>query len=144
MMAKEHSSNVPSRRQIRDALARHVEAFSGLDRDGWLANFTDEPELIEPADAPARYGREHFAEVIDRVIAAGRVVKLTPVLAIVNGNQVAAHIDVESITGGQVARSSVLEVFTIAEDGRVASIQAFMETADPSSPETWGDEGQRG
>ena len=117
---------MPSKEMIEAAARRYAQCFTAMDREGWLNNFVEEPELIEPADAPLRRGREHFAQSFDGVKAAGVKVVLTPLAIIVNGNEAAVHLKVEIGSGQEIRESSVIEIYTVADDGRIARMRAFL------------------
>ncbi|MEU7811710.1 nuclear transport factor 2 family protein [Pseudonocardia sp. NPDC049154] len=112
----------------REAVERHRALFNAADRAGWLANFVEEPFLEEPVGSPVRHGREHFGAVLDALAAHGvRATIEPPEVLVVNGAEAAAHLRVCSVAGGVESWTSVVEIFTVAPDGRVAGIRAFVE-----------------
>ena len=124
---------MPSKAHILATVERYANAFSARDRAGWLALFTEDVEVAEPADAPIRRGKEVFAQVFDAVYGAGMQVALKPLRVIVNGNEAAVHMQVHVTDGKAATENSVIEIFTVAEDGRIARFRAFLDMPPPNA-----------
>ncbi|WP_213935054.1 hypothetical protein [Rhodococcus sp. B50] len=97
------------------ALERHRLHFNNADRESWLRNVTEIPFIEEPAGSPVRHGCEHFGSVMDALVERGIGATIAPpTLAIVNGDQVAAHLTVTTVAAGIETTSHVIDVFEIA------------------------------
>lgn len=119
---------------VVEALARHRKYFNDADREAWLGNLVDVPFLEEPVGSGVRHGREHFAAVLDGIVDQGFKATIhEPRLLIVNGNEAAVHFTATVVTDTGEVESEVIEVFTVADDGRIAGIRAFLDDV-PSAP----------
>ncbi len=118
---------MPSHDDILQLVERYAATFSARDRAGWLAIFEEDVEVYEPADSPLRRGRAVFAKVFDEVLAAGIEVRLQPLRVIVNGNEAAVHMQVHMVSGGTVTDTSVIEIFTVSDAGRIARFRAYLD-----------------
>ncbi|KTR81937.1 hypothetical protein NS277_15895 [Novosphingobium barchaimii] len=113
--------------QMTAAVHSYARLFSAQDRAGWLALFVDRPIIIEPADAPLR-GREALERAFDDIKAAGVHIALQPLRVIANGHDAAMHMKVRAtLPDGSVHESSVIEIFTFADDGRIEVMRAFLD-----------------
>ena len=109
------------------ALRRHRDRFNDLDREGWLNNFVERPYVEEPAGSEVRFGREHYAAIMDGLLTGTHTAHIEePTLTIVNGSEAAVHYRVTITVDSVTTVSDIIEIFEIAEDGRIAGIQAFV------------------
>ncbi|WP_145010688.1 nuclear transport factor 2 family protein [Mycobacterium marseillense] len=113
-----------NRELVLGALARHRELFNAGDREGWLANLTDEPLLEEPVGGPIRRGREHFARVFDVTHQSPGVVLPEPDIVVVSGREAAISFKAPT-PGGRL--TDVVEIFTVDDDGRVVGVRTFID-----------------
>ncbi|MDR5777306.1 MULTISPECIES: nuclear transport factor 2 family protein [unclassified Caballeronia] len=127
---------MPTAEQVAQAARRYAETISAGDRDGWLAGFTEDAELVEPANSAPRQGRSVFAGIFDAIQASGRRIALRPIRSIVNGNEVAVHMDVRVfLADGRVVENSVIEIFGITDDGRIARLRTFLDSTSGAAPD---------
>jgi hypothetical protein len=111
---------------VRAAVERHRQLFNAGDRSGWLANFVEHPYLEEPVGTPRRQGREAFAAVFDAYQAAGGGRGIPPFDAVVvGGREAALYLDGAPRDDG--ADRAIIEIFEIADDGRVAGSRVFID-----------------
>lgn len=112
---------------MKAAAYEYARCFSAGEREAWLDLFVEEPAIIEPADSAPR-GREALERSFDGAKAAGMRVALEPLRVIANGRDVAMHMRVRAtIPGGSVSENSVIEIFTFADDGRIAWMRTFVD-----------------
>lgn len=118
---------MPTAEQMTAVAHDYARRFSAGDREGWLALFVEQPMIVEPADAAPR-GREALEQSFDGTKAAGVRVALKPLRVIANGQDAAMHMQVQATSpSGDVSETSVIEIFTFAEDGRIAAMRAFLD-----------------
>ena len=118
---------MPTPDAMAAAVRDYARRFSAGDRAGWLGLFVDQPTIIEPADAPPR-GREALEQSFDGTVSAGLRVALTPLRVIANGRDAVMHMQVNlTFPDGRVTESSVIEIFSFADDGRIAAMRAFIQ-----------------
>jgi steroid Delta-isomerase len=124
---------VASPEEMKAAFERHRTFFNAGKRQEWLDNFVDVPFLEEPVGTPVRNGREHPAAVFDMVVQMGLTAVIEEPSRIICGtnNEMAVSF-VANASGpdGPVSSTPVIEIFTIADDGRIAGIRAFVDPAD--------------
>ncbi|MDR5804847.1 nuclear transport factor 2 family protein [Caballeronia sp. LZ001] len=119
---------MPTCEQVAEAAHRYAQTLSAGDREGWLKGFTDCVEVIEPADSAPRRGRSIFAGIFDDLRASGRRLALKPLRIIVNGNEAAVYMSVRIFQpDGNVVAKSVIEIFQVANDGRISRLRTYMD-----------------
>jgi steroid delta-isomerase len=107
-------------------MERHRRRFNAGDRAGWLANFVDEPYLEEPVGTPRRLGRDAFAAVFDAYWAAGGGPGIPPFdVTVVGGREIAIYLEGAPRDDG--ADRAIIEIFEIADDGRIAGSRVFID-----------------
>ncbi|MGE0383095.1 MAG: hypothetical protein AB7Q97_00070 [Gammaproteobacteria bacterium] len=118
---------MPTREQMLARFESHRRAFNARNRAEWLENFVDEPFIQEPADSDMRWGREQYGKTMDAVQSFGSDATIQPPLAAVcNGNDLALHLLIRTTTPGYPPELHIVEIFTFAEDGRIAGVRAFV------------------
>ncbi len=118
---------MPTVEQMTAVAHEYARRFTEGDREGWLALFVEQPTIVEPADAAPR-GREALEQSFDGTKAAGVRVQLKPLRVIANGHEAAMHMQVQAtLPSGDVSETSVIEIFSFAQDGRIAAMRAFLD-----------------
>lgn len=112
----------------RQAVLRHCSLFNDADLSGWLDNFTDSPVLEEPVGTTLREGREALKEMFEAFVAMGVRATMTSIQMIVNWPEAAVRMEVRLQIRTAVQDLEAIEIFTFADDGRVARIRTFVDT----------------
>ncbi len=123
---------MPTPQQMIAAFERHRTLFNAGKREEWLDNFVEVPFLEEPVGTEFRKGREHFAAVFDGVAAAGLTAVIEEPSRLICGTNNELAVCFQATTTGAPGTfvTPVIEIFTIADDGRVEGVRAFV---DPTS-----------
>ena len=114
--------------QIRETVARYVEAVSNGDREGWLATFADGATLEDPVGTPVRKGLEEIGAFFDQIQGQADSVTLTlnaPV--VVCGDEAAFSFKVLVTIGEAKFEIEAIDVMTFDPDARITSQRAYAD-----------------
>ncbi len=126
----EHASKHPA----RDFAIRSIQAVEGKDRESWLAmwdenGIIEDPVGVSPLDPEGQghRGIQKITEFYDKVIAPGEL-RFCIRESFACGNECA---NVGTITtklpNGAVARTELVMVYRISDEGTLLSLRAFWE-----------------
>lgn len=107
---------------------RYLDAFSRGDKEAYLALFTEDGTVEDPVGTDVHRGTEAISAFWDGVRALSPVIELVrtgPVRAA--GDEVAFPMQAISTMGDDRVVVDIIDVFAIAEDGRIASMRAFWD-----------------
>jgi steroid delta-isomerase len=129
----EPSSPGPS---AREASKRSMAAIEAMDRDGWLALFTEDaivedpvgPSMFDP-DGKGHRGKEAIAKFFDTVIGPNDSLKFNVRLSYECGSEVAnvGTIEITLAGGAQVTEVDLVSTYRVAPDGRLEALRAYWE-----------------
>jgi len=129
----EPSAQGPS---AREASKRSMAAIEAMDRDGWLALFTEDavvedpigPSMFDP-EGNGHRGKEAIAKFFDTVIGPNDNLKFNVKLSYECGSEV-ANVGTITITlagGAQVTEVDLVSTYRVAPDGRLEALRAYWE-----------------
>lgn len=121
---------MPTPTSLRRLVERYAAAVSARDVDGVLSLFTEDAVQRDPATAPPNVGREAIATFLRNGIGASKATLFEPLAVHTAGDHVAIdfRVTVTLATGTMVIEG--IEVFTVAEDGRICEVIAYWDDAD--------------
>jgi hypothetical protein len=129
----EPSSDGPS---AREASKRSMAAIEAMDRDGWLALFTEDaivedpvgPSMFDP-EGNGHRGKEAIGNFFDTVIGPNDKLKFNVKLSYECGSEVAnvGTIDITLPGGAQIASVDLVSTYRVAPDGRLQALRAYWE-----------------
>ncbi len=121
---------MPSPEQMTATLARYAESFGARDLDTLVSLFTEDAVQADPANVPANVGQPAIATFFQNAFDASTASSWEATARHVCGDQVGVDFRVEvSMEGGSMTIEGV-EVFTFAEDARIAAVSAYWGDAD--------------
>ena len=117
-----------SSEEMLQAFERYRSAFNVGQRQSVLDCFVEEPFVEEPVGSTVRRGRAQIEAVLDGLAEAGITAQIgVPSSAIAGVNNELAVAFVATATGQTGVRSiPAIEIFTIAPDGRIEGMRAFV------------------
>ncbi len=114
------------------AVGRYSQAFTSRDLESLVALFTDDAVQTDPANGPANVGRQaiatFFQNSYDATTSSSWEAQAVHCCGDVAAVDFVVHVEME----GGSARIEGIELFTFADDGRIASVTAYWGDADMS------------
>jgi steroid Delta-isomerase len=118
---------------IRVTIERYQATFNTGDRDGWLALFTDDAELEDPAGSPPRVGRDGLAAFWDEMHDSDRRDPERTVRMVqgplVCGLEAAWAFELCVPHGEQIAVVEIIDQAVFTDDARIRRLRAFWSEA---------------
>ena len=134
---------------IRSTIERYQTTFNSGDRDGWLALFTHDGELEDPAGTPPRMGRDGLAAFWDlihdsRPHDGDRTVRMVQG-PLVCGLEAAWAFELRIPHGERIGVVEIIDQAVFTNDGLIRRLRAFWSEAtirveplcSPDSGPTW-------
>ncbi len=116
--------------QINDTIERYVAAFRTTDRAGYLALFTDDATVEDPAGSDVKQGAAGIAEFWDFIHELSTNIELRPHGPVCAAPPEAAFpIQIVNDFGGTKMVLDAIDVMVFADDGRITSMRAFWDMA---------------
>ena len=116
---------MPTREQIKAAMATHFDAFNARDKSRWMANFADGMVFEDPVGGPTKVGAEAVRLSWDNSFRNGQSWHIEPVLMQICADQAACHVRNTGIVAGNDVVVDSIEVYTIDDAGKVAYIRTW-------------------
>jgi len=118
---------------IRATIERYQATFNSGDRDGWLALFTDDGELEDPAGSPPRRGRDDLAAFWDHIHEgkpddAERTVRMVQG-PLVCGLEAAWAFELRIPHGERIGVVEIIDLAVFTNDGLIRRLRAFWSEA---------------
>jgi ketosteroid isomerase-like protein len=118
---------------IRDTIERYQTTFNSGDTDGWLALFTDDGELEDPAGSPPRMGRDGLAAFWDQIHDgkrhdAERTVRMVQ-RPLVCGLEAAWAFELRIPHGERIGVVEIIDQAVFSNDGLIRRLRAFWSEA---------------
>ena len=107
-------------------MRRYAAATSSRDADAYAALFTEGASQVDPYPAPARVGRDAIREFIKGSFEACETMRFEPgeVHAVADRVAFTFHITLD-LDGGSRMHIRGVEIFTVADDGLISSVEAY-------------------
>ncbi len=121
---------MPSSEELRQLVDRYCAVTSSGAVDDYVALFTEDAVQLDPASAPAHVGHEAIRAFRQSAVDASRAMRFEA-LAVHTAADYAAidfRVTVELDAGRMII--SGIEVFTVADDGRISAVCAYWDDAD--------------
>ena len=115
---------------LRALVDRYCAAVTARDIDAVVAMFTDDAVQADPASAPPNVGHEAIRAFLQSAVDASASTRFEAVTVHTCGNQVAFDFRVTVGLGTSTMVIEGIEVFTVADDGRIESVTAYWDDAD--------------
>jgi steroid delta-isomerase len=114
---------------IRGMIEAYQATFNSGDREGWLALFTDDGMLEDPAGSPSHKGREGLSEFWDEIHkgrsdGVARRVRMIQGPAVC-GLEAAWAFELQIPLGDKTVMVEIIDQAAFDEDGRIRSLRAF-------------------
>jgi steroid delta-isomerase len=115
----------------RAAVLAHVEHWNAVDKEQWLAIFSDDVIYEDPPGTIAGRGRDVMSSYAwDRSFTDEKRWILEPVVLIACGNEAQVHMRNHGAVAGRPAWVDSIELWAVGDDGLVTSVRAFWEPPD--------------
>jgi steroid Delta-isomerase len=118
---------MPDAAKIRETLSTYVERWNASDKDGWLSLFVEDATQEDPVGGPVNTGHEAIGRFWDLMKGMGDSRLEIAAGPIVCGAEAAMPIRITADVGGTSLALDAVDVMSFAEDGRIASMRAFVE-----------------
>jgi steroid Delta-isomerase len=116
--------------ELRDLVARYAAAVSARDVEGVLALFSDDAVQRDPYGATPNVGAEAIATFLGNAFGAGTATLFEALAVHTAADRVAIDFRVSVTFGSGTMVIEGIEVFTVADDGRIAEVDAYWDEAD--------------
>jgi steroid Delta-isomerase len=120
----------------REMSKRSMAAIEALDREAWLALFTDDavvedpigPSMFDP-EGNGQRGKDEIGAFFDNVIGPNDKIEFKIHSSYECGNEVAnvGTIEITFPGGKQIASVDLVSTYRIGPDGRLVALRAFWE-----------------
>ena len=114
--------SLPTR--VRD----YFDALHEIDRKTFVACFTEDATTRDPYGGPVYEGREGLNKFFDGIEATWQSFEMMPQAAFKGGDRLAVPWQTTAVAkNGKRAEFSGVNVFTVAEDGRIRALDAYWD-----------------
>ena len=124
---------------IRASIERYQATFNSGDRDGWLALFTEDGQVEDPAGSPPRTGRDGLAAFWDEIHhesghnaeRTARAVRMVRMVQgpLVCGLEAAWAFELRIPRGERMAVVEIIDQAGFTDDGLIHRLRAFWSEA---------------
>jgi steroid delta-isomerase len=121
---------VPTSEELRALIARYVSTLNSRDPEAIASLFAEDAAQADPASNPPNVGRDAIRAFFTDSIAASEGWTFAAPLVHTCGNQVAITFQIVVESGGTTMTIAGIEVFTVNDDGLIASVNAYWDDAD--------------
>ncbi|HMD44751.1 MAG TPA: nuclear transport factor 2 family protein [Acidimicrobiales bacterium] len=121
---------MPTAEEMTRALSRYAESFGARDLDTLVGLFTEDAVQADPANVPANIGHHAIRAFFQNAFDASSASTWEATAVHVCGNHVGVdfHVGVTMEAGAMTIVG--VEVFTFADDARIAAVSAYWGDAD--------------
>jgi len=121
---------VPTPQSLRQLVDRYCAAVTSRDVGAMVALFTPDAVQTDPASAPPNVGHEAIRAFFQSTVDASTATTFRALAVHTSGNQAAVDFEVTvAMDGGSMVISGI-EVFSVADDGRISAVTAYWDDAD--------------
>lgn len=121
---------------ITETVTRYLDRLAALDKEGWLALWTDDATMEDPVGSPLKEGKAAIGEFIDGVaqMVDGMETRLAGPVNVC-GNEAAFQFEIRPLVGGERFVVTAYDVMTFDDDARITSQRAFVDHASATPAE---------
>lgn len=114
---------------VRETIEANFRALEARDREGWLATFSPNAVMLDPADAEPRRGAAELGAVFDSICEAISELTLVPEHVWIHGRRAAVKwsITAKNRAGHDIGWEGI-DVFEFMQDGRIEQLTAYYDT----------------
>lgn len=120
---------MPTPEQVRSAAENHAKLFTAVDKDGWLALYSENAEFVDPYPAARYEGREAMSQWWDGVhgMASGYDFDVRQIT--VAGDRAAMAFTLSMSVGDDRYCFDGVDVFQVDDSGRITQFTAYWDPA---------------
>jgi steroid delta-isomerase len=116
---------------IATTVKAYFAALRAMDQQAWVNTFAQDAVSYDPVGAPAINGHQRLGEFFQTITAAFKEVGLTEKDVFIAGNGAAVKWTGKGTSKqGRVVRFEGIDVFTINEAGKIATLHAYWNPAE--------------
>ena len=113
---------------VQSVVQRYFAAIRALNRDAWVALFSPNAELRDPAHAPPKRGHGELRDFFDLIAGLFSSIEIEPDEIYVCGDSTAVKWTWSGIgKNGASVGTHGIDVFEIGADGRIASVRGYWD-----------------
>jgi uncharacterized protein (TIGR02246 family) len=120
---------VADRKTIEATIRAYAAAWAARDRVAWLNTFAESATQEDPIGSGVRRGRAEIGEFWDTAMAAFDSIEIVPRDIFVVGGEAAMEWTINAATARGRVTFAGIDVFTLDDGGRIASVRAYWERA---------------
>jgi steroid delta-isomerase len=121
---------VPTADELRALIATYVSTLNTRDPDAIAALFAEDAVQADPASNPPNVGRAAIRAFFTASIGASEGWTFSASAVHTCGDQVAFNFQIEVKSSDTTMTIGGIEVFTVNDDGLIASVNAYWDEAD--------------
>lgn len=120
---------MPTPEQVRATVDAYVKTMEAGDREGWVGLWADDAVHVDPPSEPPHMGKEAIAAFWDRIHELVETFSYDVRDVYVVGDEAAMvfTLTIRFPGGAGGAEFDAVEVFRVGDDGRIASMKAFLD-----------------
>lgn len=112
------------------AIDQYFTALNNIDREAYLAAFSDDATVQDPYGGRAFQGQEGLNKWFNGLERTWAKFTMTPAESYRAGNRMAVRWTAEATANsGKEAAFHGINVFTLSEDGRISSLEGYWDAA---------------
>jgi steroid delta-isomerase len=121
---------VPTSDELRALIAHYVSTLNSRDPQAIASLFAEDAVQADPASNPPNVGRDAIAAFFIGSIGASEGWTFSAPSVHTCGDQVAINFQIVVESGDTTMTIAGIEVFTVNDDGLIASVNAYWDEAD--------------
>lgn len=121
---------MPTADELRAVIATYVSTLNTRDPDAIAALFAEDAVQADPASNPPNVGRDAIRAFFTGSIGASEGWTFSATSVHTCGHQVAFNFQIAVESSGTTMTIGGIEVFTVNDDGLIASVNAYWDEAD--------------
>ncbi len=121
---------MPAPAELRALIDRYAAAVTAGDVDAVADLFTDDAVQSDPVTAPPNVGREAIRAFFRAAADASTATRFEAVRVHTAGDRAAVDFRVTVTLASGIMTIEGIEVFTVADDGRIRAVEAYWDDAD--------------
>lgn len=121
---------MPTSDELRARIAAYVSTLNSRDPDAIAALFAEDAVQADPVSSPPNIGRDAIRTFFTGSIAASEGWTFSAPVVHTCGDQVAINFQIAVESSGTTMTIGGIEVFTVNDDGLIASVNAYWDEAD--------------
>jgi steroid delta-isomerase-like uncharacterized protein len=113
---------------VDSAIDDYFQALSRIDRDAYLACFSQDATVLDPYGAPALHASEGLNKFMDNMERTWESFEMTPGASYAAGDRVAVNWEAKATArSGKTAEFAGINVFTLNEDGLISRLEGYWD-----------------